>query len=162
VDLNTKSEIISLHRITRRNYRKITSLRVKPNQRYFIASNAVSMADAYFYKEAWMRAIYYGETPIGFIVLGDNSLKYKFIKHFKHYLYIWRFMIADKYQNQGFGREAMKLVIQHVKSKFNSEELIVYTLPQNEGALEFYRKLGFIPTGKELAVGDLELRLDLK
>ena len=71
-------------------------------------------------------------------------------------------MIADKYQNQGFGREDMKFVIQHVKSKFNSEELIVYTLPQNKGALEFYRKLGFIPTGKELAVGDLELRLDLK
>ena len=120
------------------------------------------MADAYFYKEAWMRAIYYGEIPIGFVMLADNSLKYKIIKHFKHYLYVWRFMIADKYQNQGYGKKAMDLVVQHVKSKFNAEELIIYTLPQNKDALEFYRKFGFKPTGKKLAVGDLELRLDLK
>jgi diamine N-acetyltransferase len=127
-----------------------------------IASNAVSMADAYFYKEAWMRAIYYGETPIGFIMLGDNSLKYKFIKNFKHHIYIWRFMIADKYQNQGYGKKAMDLIVRHVKSKYNAEELIVYTLPQNKGALEFYWKLGFKPTGRKIAAGDLELRLKLK
>ena len=71
-------------------------------------------------------------------------------------------MIADKYQNQGFGKKAMKLVIQHVKSKFNAEELITFTLPQNNDALEFFRKLGFTPTGRILAVGDLELRLKLK
>jgi diamine N-acetyltransferase len=161
VDLNTESNVISLVRITRRNYRKIISLRVKPEQRHLIASNAVSMADAYFYKEAWMRAIYCGDTPIGFLMLGDNSLKYKLISHFKHYLYIWRFMIADKYQKQGFGRKAMELIVQHVKSKFNAKELIVYTLPQNKDALEFYRKLGFKPTGKKLPIGDLELRLKL-
>lgn len=158
----TKNNEITLRRITRRNYREITSLRVKPNQRYLITSNAVSMADAYFYKEAWMRAIYCGEIAIGFIMLGDNSLKYKFIKHFKHYLYIWRFMIADKYQNQGLGKKAMGLVFQYVKSKYNAKELIIYTLPQNKDALEFYKKLGFRPTGKKLAVGDLELRVDLR
>jgi diamine N-acetyltransferase len=160
--LKKNSEKITLCRITRRNYRQITNLRVKPEQRPLIASNAVSMADAYFYKEAWMRAIYCGETPIGFIMLGDNSLKFKFIKHFKHYLYIWRFMIADKYQNQGYGSKAMELVIQHVKSKFNAQELITYTLPQNKGALEFYKKLGFKPTGRKITAGDLELRLDLQ
>ncbi|MBY8984610.1 MAG: hypothetical protein KGD65_06075 [Candidatus Lokiarchaeota archaeon] len=51
--MNNIGEIITLRRITRRNYRKITNLRVKPEQRYLIASNAVSMADAYFYKDAW-------------------------------------------------------------------------------------------------------------
>ena len=156
------NELITLRRITRRNYREIINLKVKPHQIYLIASNVVSMADAYFHKEAWMRGIYCGETPVGFVMLADNSLKFKFIKHFKPYLYIWRFMIADKYQNQGFGRKAMELIIQHVKSKFNAEELITYTLPQNKDALEFYRKLGFTPTGRKLAVGDLELRLKLK
>jgi len=56
----------------------------------------------------------------------------------------------------------MELVIQHVKSKYNAEELIIYTLPQNNDALEFYRKLGFKPTGRKLAIEDLELRLKLK
>lgn len=160
--MKSNNKVITLRRINRRNYREIINLKVKPHQTYLIASNAVSMADAYFYKEAWMRGIYCGETPVGFVMLADNSLKFKFIKHFKQHLYIWRFMIADKYQNQGFGRKAMELIIQHVKSKFNAEELITFTLPQNNDALEFFRKLGFTPTGRILAVGDLELRLKLK
>ncbi len=65
---------VTLRRITRRNYRRIVGLKVKPEQKALIASNAVSMADAYFYKEAWMRAIYLDETPIGFVMLGDNRL----------------------------------------------------------------------------------------
>ncbi len=155
-------ENITFRRITRHNYRQIINLKVKPYQKYLIASNAVSMADAYFYKEAWMRAVYSAETPVGFVMLADNSLKFKFIKHFKPRLYIWRFMIADNYQNQGFGRKAMELIIQHVKSKFGADELITYTLPQNKDALEFYRNLGFKPTGRKLAIGDLELQLKLK
>ncbi|MBY8989577.1 MAG: GNAT family N-acetyltransferase [Candidatus Lokiarchaeota archaeon] len=102
------NKVITLRRITRRNYREITRIEVKPKQRFFIASNAVSMADAYFYREAWMRAIYLGEIPIGFVMLGDNALKYKIIKHFKPFLYIWRFMIADKYQEKGYGKKAMQ------------------------------------------------------
>ncbi|MFX0081109.1 MAG: GNAT family N-acetyltransferase [Candidatus Hodarchaeota archaeon] len=152
---------ISLRRITRRNYRKIIGLKVKPEQKTLISSNAVSMADAYFYREAWMRAIYLGDIPIGFVMLGDNYLKYKFIKHFKPYLYIWRFMIADEYQRKGYGKKAMQRIIEYVKSKYNAKELIAYTLPKNKNALEFYKKLGFKPTGRKLPVGDLELLLEL-
>ena len=164
-DKNTpfnNAKTISLRRITRRNYREITKLEVKPEQRFLIASNAVSMADAYFYKEAWMRAIYLGKIPIGFVMLGDNALKYKIIKHFKPFLYIWRFMIADKHQDRGYGQEAMQKVTKHVKSKYNAKQLIVYTLPENKKALEFYKRLGFEPTGNKLKVGDLELRLNLE
>jgi len=152
---------VTLRRITRRNYRRIIELKVKPEQKALIANNAVSMADAYFYREAWMRAIYLGKYPIGFVMLGDNSLKYKIIKHFKHYLYIWRFMIAVEYQRKGYGTQAMQRVTEYMKSKYNVEELITYTLPQNKNALEFYKKLGFKPTGKKLPVGGLELRLEL-
>ena len=161
-NLKEKNSEVTLRRITRRNYRKIVRLKVKPEQEYLIASNAVSMADAYFYREAWMRAIYLGERPIGFVMLGDSTLKYKIITHFKHYLYIWRFMIDDRYQRKGYGTKAMKRIVDHVKSKFNAKELIVYTLPENINALEFYKEFGFKPTGKKLAVGDLELRLDLE
>lgn len=157
-----ENKAISLRRITRRNYRKIIRLNVKPEQEHLIASNAVSMADAYFYKEAWIRAIYLGDKPIGFVMLGDNALKYKNITHFKHYMYIWRFMIASNYQRKGYGRKAMTKVINYVKSKYHMKELITYTLPQNKNALEFYKQLGFKPTGKILPVGDLELRLELK
>ncbi|MHA2006107.1 MAG: GNAT family N-acetyltransferase [Promethearchaeota archaeon] len=153
---------ISLRRITRRNYREIIGLRVKPEQRYLIASNAVSMADAHFYRDAWMRAIYLGEKPIGFVMLGDNSLKYRILKPIKPYLYVWRFMIAAEYQGKGYGRRAMEKIIDYVKSEFILKELLIYTLPQNAKAIGFYKHLGFKLTGKKLTVGDLELRLELE
>ena len=59
--MKLNNKVITLRRINRRNYREIINLKVKPHQNYLIASNAVSMADAYFYKEAWMRGIYCGE-----------------------------------------------------------------------------------------------------
>ena len=152
---------ITLRRITRRNYHQITNLKVKPDQEDLIASNAVSMADALFFREAWMRAIYLGDIPIGFVMLGDNSLKYKIIKSFKPYLYIWRFMIADDYQRKGYGKKAMHEIIKYVKFKHNAKDLVVYTLPQNKIALEFYKNLGFKLTGKKLKNGDLELLLKL-
>ncbi|MFW9881152.1 MAG: GNAT family N-acetyltransferase [Candidatus Thorarchaeota archaeon] len=155
-------EKVTLRRITRRNYRKIIELRVKPEQKDLIASNAVSMTDAYFFREAWMRAIYLGEKPIGFIMLGINSLKYKFITHFKPSCFIWRFMISDEFQEKGYGKRAMRLLINHIKDKYYANELIAYVLPQNKNALEFYKTLGFKITGKRLQVGDLELQLELE
>jgi len=65
------SKEISLHRITRRNYRQVIDLRVKTEQKHLIASNAVSMADALFYREAWMRAIYLGKF-LGQLSLDNN------------------------------------------------------------------------------------------
>ena len=56
----------------------------------------------------------------------------------------------------------MLKIINHVKTRYQAKELVTYTLPENQGALEFYKKLGFEPTGKVLPVGDLELRLKLK
>lgn len=156
------NKVITLRRITRRNYRRIIELKVKPEQETLIATNAVSMADAYFYREAWMRAIYLDDKPIGFVMLGDNSRKYKIIRNYKQFLYIWRFMVADDFQGKGYGKKAMQKVIEHVKSKQNAKELIIFSLPQNKSALQFFENLGFKPTGKKLSVGDLEMRLDLE
>ncbi|MDI9376254.1 MAG: GNAT family N-acetyltransferase, partial [Thermotogota bacterium] len=39
------------------------------NQDKAVASNAVSIAQAHFAKNAWFRAIYAGDTMVGFIML---------------------------------------------------------------------------------------------
>ncbi|MBY8989576.1 MAG: GNAT family N-acetyltransferase [Candidatus Lokiarchaeota archaeon] len=59
-------------------------------------------------------------------------------------------------------KKLCKKIFEHVKSKYNARQLIVYTLPENKKALEFYKRLGFEPTGNKLKVGDLELRLNLE
>ena len=55
--------MISLHEITVSTVRAVTKLRVAPEQKGYVASNAVSLAQALFSEEAWYRAIYAGESP---------------------------------------------------------------------------------------------------
>ena len=66
---------VSLREITAETVRRITSLSVNPDQQRFVASNAVSLAEALFSEEAWYRAVYVGESPAGFVMLYDESLR---------------------------------------------------------------------------------------
>ena len=44
-------------------------------------------------------------------------LSYKYDKVFyENYYYIWRFMIDKKYQGQGFGKEALRLTLEYIKT----------------------------------------------
>ena len=52
---------VSLREITADSVRQITALAVAPEQQRFVASNAVSLAEALFNEEAWYRAIYCGD-----------------------------------------------------------------------------------------------------
>jgi diamine N-acetyltransferase len=97
---------IAFHSITGKTVVSICNLSVSEKQRRFVAPKAVSIAQAYFAKSAWFRAIYADETPIGFVIL------YEVPKRGQHHL--WRFMIDDRYQGRGYGRRALELVIRHV------------------------------------------------
>ena len=44
-----------------------------------MANNAVSLAQAHFTPEAWYRAIYAGETPVGFMMLDDDPAKPEYL-----------------------------------------------------------------------------------
>ena len=59
---------VTLREITCDTLREIFRLKVKPEQQKFVASNAVSIAQAHFHQAAWIRAIYADDTPVGFII----------------------------------------------------------------------------------------------
>jgi diamine N-acetyltransferase len=141
---------ITLKRITRRNLGAVLKLKVKPHQENLVATNAKSIAQAHFYREAWYRAIYLNDTPIGFVLLVDRTLKYKRIKQKNPALYIWRLMIDGKSQGKGYGREAVELAINHLKTRPNAKEVILHHEQTDGNAGEFYEKLGFKLTGKIL------------
>ncbi len=105
-----------------------------------VAPNAVSIAQAYFCEYAWFQAIYADETPVGFIMLYDNPEKSEY--------FLWRMMIAEPHHGKGFGRRAVELLIEYVKTRPEAKELFVSSVP-GEGSPEgFYRRLGFEPTGQ--------------
>ena len=154
------AEKVTLKRITRRNLEAILGLKVKPKQEFLVATNAKSIAQAHFYREAWYRAIYLGDTPIGFVLLVDRTLKYKRIKQKNPTLYLWRLMIDGKYQGKGYGRAAVELVINHLKTRPNAKEITLHHEQTEGNAGLFYEKLGFKLTGK-VEHNELERKLIL-
>jgi diamine N-acetyltransferase len=109
------------------------------SQKKMVAPNAYSIAQAHFEKNAWFRAVYADETPVGFVMLYDDADKDR--------VYLWRFMIAGEHQGKGYGRRALELVLEHARRRPNAREITASYVPIEGGAGPFYRKLGFEPTG---------------
>jgi diamine N-acetyltransferase len=146
--------IVSLRQVTAETVRTICRLTVAPAQQGFVAPNAVSMAEAYFAPEAWFRAIYADETPVGFVMLERYPERHEYG--------LWRFMIAAPFQRRGYGRRALELVVEDVRaSDPEAAELMTSWVP-GEGSPEgFYTTFGFEPTG-EVEEGELVGRLRLR
>jgi len=143
---------VSLREVTQENLKSVLALKVTKDQEKFVASNAVSIAEAYFAENAWFRAIYADETPVGFLMISDVPEKAEY--------YLWRFMIDAEHQGKGYGRKALELLIEHVRTRPNAKAF--YTSHRKgEGSPEgFYLKMGFIRTG-EMWHGDFLMKLEL-
>jgi diamine N-acetyltransferase len=137
----TKDSKVTLREITEDTVRTICDLSVTEHQTRFVAPNAVSIAQAYFNKYAWFRAVYADEEPVGFIMLYDNTEKPEY--------YLWRMMTDARYQGMGFGRRAMELLIEYVRTRPDATELMTSCVPGDGGPQGFYEKLGFELTGEK-------------
>lgn len=143
---------VELREITGETVRAICSLKVAPYQDAFVAPNAVSIAEAYFHPTAWFRAIYDDDEPVGFVMLDDDASTSSYN--------LWRLMVADGFQGRGYGRRAVELLIDYVRSRPGATALTTSWVPGERGPAEFYRKLGFQPTG-EMDEGEVVGRLAL-
>lgn len=150
---------VSLREITAETVRKITSLVITPSQERFVASNAISLAEALFSPEAWYRAIYLDDDPVGFVMLYDETLQSP--PPTKPRIAIWRFMVDARFQGQGIGREALEQVVSHAQSKEVFSSLLVSYVPGPGSPENFYRKFGFLPTG-EIEDGEIVLELSFQ
>lgn len=134
-------------RITASTMNRICALSetLSPAQRKMVTDNVRSIAEAHFSNSAWMRAIYAGETPVGFIMTHTGSDYEDGIDC--PGVFLWRFMIANPYQGKGYGKLALEKLIQHLKAM--GIPLLYTCCGQGESSPEgFYRKLGFTPTGE--------------
>jgi diamine N-acetyltransferase len=136
----------------------VLRLAVSEAQRAFVAPNAWSIAEAHFHPEAWFRAIYADETPVGFLMLHDEELLPQ--PRQRGFYLLWRLMIDARYQGFGFGRRAIELLVDHVRTRPHARTLLTSCVPGAGSPEEFYRRLGFRPTGRERH-GELELELSL-
>ncbi|MET7318885.1 MULTISPECIES: GNAT family N-acetyltransferase [Streptomyces] len=148
---------VHLREVTAGNRDAVRALRVRRDQRRFVASVSESLEDAAEQPQArpWYRAVYQGEEPVGFVMLMWRPPDGPFRE--RHFL--WRFLIDRRYQRRGIGRQALTRVADLVRADGATELLTSYE-PGDGEPLPFYRALGFEATG-QIWDGEIVLRLAL-
>ena len=133
--------MIELRQITRDNFEEIVNLKVNDEQSAFVSTVAHSLAQAWLYKDtAFPFAIYNNNTPVGFIMLGYYEERNQYT--------LWKFLIDEKYQNNGYGKQALALAVNFLSANFNAEEIYVGVSVNNKTAKHLYMTFGFQPTGR--------------
>ncbi len=130
---------------------------LSPAQRKMVADNAMSIAEAHFSENAWMRAVYADDTPVGFIMLHfgsdyDDGIDCPGV-------FLWRFMIAAPYQGKGYGKKAIQFLLAHLRS-MGIPELYTSCGVGEASPIPFYKSFGFVETG-EMYGDEIELKLKL-
>ena len=139
--------MISLKEINKDNIEDVLALKVGDDQKSFVSTPGDSLAQAYVYPEnAYPFAVYDDDTPVGFIMMGYYEVK--------GYYTLWKFMIDKRYQNKGYGREALKLGLEFVKKRFDPVDIYTGVVPGNTVAKRLYESVGFVDTS--LVEGGME------
>ncbi|KAK3181807.1 hypothetical protein K4F52_006874 [Lecanicillium sp. MT-2017a] len=158
----TRASKVTLRIITKDNWRAVIDLQVAPGQEANVSANARSLCEAHYSEDAWFRAIYADETPVGFLMMS--------IWPPEPWYCIWRFMIDARYQRLGFGRQAVKLAIAHVRENHPDAKLIRLMATGPKGTekvspenapYNFYLGLGFKDIEPIDERGQIEMGLEL-
>ena len=94
---------VTLREVKDDNVKAVMDLSVAPDQEGFVAPNTVSLAQAFATTKVWVRAIYAGDEPVGFVMVSDDDDKPRY--------YLWRFMIDQRHQGKGYGTAAHRAAI---------------------------------------------------
>ncbi|OEC02058.1 spermidine acetyltransferase [Lysinibacillus sphaericus] len=131
------------------NWYDCCELEVSPEQKKFMESNAISIAQSKFEPTLKPYAIYYNEKVVGFLMY--NSVQEELDGY-----WIYRIMIDKTFQGKGIGKAATTLMLSEMAKLPNAKKIIVGYHPENLEAHHLYTSLGFMDEGdrfgKEMAV----------
>ena len=148
--------MIRLEKVNGQNAWDLIKLRVGEDQRAFVAPNDVSLIEAYLAfaggAYAFPFGIYDGETPVGFLMIGFGAEEaWENPPEIARQNYsLWRLMIDERCQRRGYGREAIGLALDFVRTFpcGPAEYCWLSYEPQNAVARELYRSFGFRENGE--------------
>lgn len=146
--------MVNFRKITEENFDAIIKMK-RPEGENFVASNAVSLAQAWLYRDegdVFPFAIYNDDTVVGFMLLEEDIEDER--------LDLWRIMLPPEHEGKGYGTAAVELMIRYAKDSGRYKRIGLLCSPANHNARHIYDKLGFQPTG-EICFGDVEMRLEL-
>ena len=119
--------MIHLEKIDANNLWAVVNLKVKRSQKEFVAPNDASIMEAYVARgtgcSAFPFAIYNDAKPVGFLMIGFNEAAMYVSEGeeapsaLKNSYSLWRLMIDKRYQNRGYGREAIRLALGFIRTR---------------------------------------------
>ena len=146
--------MISFQKITYENVDDIVALSVRDDQKTFVASNSGSLIDAYVAISMGATALPFGiyddETLVGFIMFGYGRLDEDDPEICDDNYCLWRFMIDQRYQAKGLGKQALAEALAYLKTApvgVGKGCWLSYE-PENTVARDLYRQFGFVENGE--------------
>ena len=126
---------INFKGIDKSNYNICINLKVGDHQKDYVASNAISLVQAFYEEELYPIGIYNDEEMVGFIL-------YDYDKELEGWSFS-RFMIDINHQNKGYGSKALEKFLEFFHNKYEEENLYTSVEIDNEVAMKLYEKYGF-------------------
>lgn len=147
--------MLHLEKINGRNIWDILKLKVSESQKEFVAANDISIIEAYTAitanGHAFSFGVYDGEIPVGFIMIGFDIDDYwdDAPRIAKGNYNLWRLMIDQTYQKKGYGRKAIALGLDFIRSFpcGKAEYCWLSYEPENDVARHLYSSFRFTETG---------------
>ena len=148
--------MIRLEKISAKNVWDLLKLNVSEEQKSFVAANDTSVIEAYLAVTSGGRAfpfgIYDDDLPVGFCMIGygtDDSWE-DAPAVAKDSYNIWRLMIDRRYQGRGYGKAAMRLILDFIAAgPCGPADLCWLSYePENTAAKALYAGFGFRETGE--------------
>jgi diamine N-acetyltransferase len=148
--------MIRIEKVNGMNVWDILRLCVKNEQKSFVASNEISIIEAYTTITgggyAFPFGIYDDDIAVGFLMVGFDTDDYweNPPEIAKNNYNLWRLMIDIRYQHKGYGKEAVKLALDFIRTMpcGKAEYCWLSYEPENINAREIYHSFGFYETGE--------------
>lgn len=133
--------MVCLVEITPDNWR--LELSVAESQKTWVANPVALLARAYAYRHQNSRAflVYNDETPVGMGLYYDcpELDSYDFSQLF----------IDQRYQGRGYGRAAVKLVLDEMQKESRYDRVVLCYIEGNNAARRLYEQFGFVKTDRD-------------
>ena len=134
--------MIRLELINKDNFDQVLDLEVAPKDQRRVASVEYSLAQAWLYRDSevlFPYAVKSGQLTEGFLLLSYQPMENSY--------YIWRLLIDQKYQNQSFGKEVIRQVLQRARDDQQCHKVTVNYVIGNHKMRYILEKFGFQPVG---------------
>jgi len=148
--------MLRLERVNGKNVWDILKLKVKDDQKSFVSGNDRSIIEAYVAIAgngyAFPFGIFDDDVPVGFLMVGyDTDDDWEDAPQIAEGNYnLWRLMIDKRYQHKGYGRKAIQLALDFIRTYPCGPAEYCWLSYETENAVaqRLYGSFGFVERGE--------------